>query len=88
MIEDAILEISQWQRTGTLWRTRDKRLLRLSEMQPSHILNAIAMIKRHWPHWRSEFLPLLEEELRRRIPDIVLPVTYEDAMKMIEGGKI
>ena len=55
------------------WEDKEGGVHIISEMESRHIRNCINMIKkrrtnpRRWPDgWREEFLPRLEEELRRR----------------------
>lgn len=45
-----------------LWICRDGRALLVSQMETSHIVNAIALIQRR-PNWRRDYLPRLELEL-------------------------
>ncbi len=61
-----------------IWRTADKRLLPLSEMETPHIRNSIARIRRSMRiardgspiGWRLAFLkPLIEELARRDLKD-------------------
>lgn len=54
-----------------LWITADKRVLRLSDMETSHIRNSIAKIRRSFHKhglagWRLQFLKPLIQELERR----------------------
>jgi len=46
-----------------IWVTRDGRFLKISEMETSHVLNAIAKIRRSRSGWRIEYLDRLELEL-------------------------
>lgn len=49
-----------------IWITKDEKMLRIVEMETSHIQNCIEKIKHHPKLWRLRYLPLLEEELKRR----------------------
>lgn len=48
-----------------IWRTADKRLYLVGDMETSHINNAIAMILRK-KNWRRAYLPRLQLELQIR----------------------
>lgn len=48
------------------WLTRDGRMMKISEMETSHIVNCIAKIQRSGGRWRGEYLPRLELELEIR----------------------
>lgn len=46
-----------------LWRCRDGRVLKISDMTDSHIRNCIQMIQRSGFRWRVRYLDRLEIEL-------------------------
>lgn len=46
------------------WRIENGELVKISNMATSHIINCIDMIKEK--HWRLDYLPVLETELRKR----------------------
>ena len=48
------------------WETRDKQVLKIVDMETSHILNCMKMITRSGDTWRSEWYPLLKSEYKRR----------------------
>ena len=48
-----------------IWRTSAGKDIKLSEMATTHIINSIKKIKNS-VGWRKEWLPILEEELRKR----------------------
>jgi hypothetical protein len=55
-----------------IWICRDGRRMRIQEMETSHLLNSVAMIRRR-NGWRWEYLDLLLKELKRRevqLPDL------------------
>ena len=61
--------------TVVLWETKDGRLMSLSEMTETHIMNCIAKIERSiraGRPWRAEALPYLRMELsdRNRLENI------------------
>ena len=48
------------------WVTADGTLIKIKDMKTSHIKNCIKMIYRRNGNWRSQYLRLFENELRRR----------------------
>lgn len=48
-----------------IWRTKNGRLIPVSQMTTNHIYNAIALIERS-PGWRVEYLDRLRLELEIR----------------------
>lgn len=52
--------------TKDKWITRDLRVVPISKMETSHLVNSINKIRRSLARggsWRAEFLPALETEL-------------------------
>ncbi len=49
-----------------LWRCKDGRTMRVSQMDNQHLRNAIAMIKRSKSNWRRGYLSRLELEVEIR----------------------
>jgi len=47
------------------WTTKDGELIRYKDMTTSHLINCKKMIERN-KNWRTEFLPYIETELKRR----------------------
>lgn len=45
------------------WRTRDGQLIPINQMADSHLCNAINKIRRDYPRFRPDWLPILELEL-------------------------
>lgn len=54
-----------------VWRCRDGREMRVSEMETRHIINSICMIRRspirNGRRWRERYLPALRRELQERM---------------------
>lgn len=50
----------------TVWITANGERILVSQMEYSHLLNAIAKIKRDWPRFRPNALPRLELEITIR----------------------
>jgi hypothetical protein len=62
-----------------LWKTKDGRKLKISEMSAAHLSNTIKFIKRNMG-WRDEYLPVLEAEAEKRklgLARIVLSVQQD-----------
>ena len=52
-----------------IWVCKDGREIQIKDMSTTHIINSIAMIQRsirNGQPWRTEYLPLLQEELDNR----------------------
>ena len=47
-----------------IWKTKDKKHIRIKEMSTQHIIFSINKIKRE--NWRVYYLPILQEELNKR----------------------
>jgi len=48
-----------------LWQCRDGRMLRLEEMETTHLRNAVAMMMLK-PGWRAAFMEPMLKELKKR----------------------
>jgi hypothetical protein len=66
MIIDSELEYQENIEQG-LWETKDLVLIPISKMSTKHIERCINMIYKSNCTWRQEYLPLLKNELNRRI---------------------
>jgi hypothetical protein len=49
-----------------LWETKDGFLIKIEDMETSHIKNCLHKIYKSNGTWRSEYTRLFENELRRR----------------------
>ena len=47
------------------WITRDGQIMRIAEMDDSHLINSMLRVQRCWP-WRSEYYHCLVNEARKR----------------------
>jgi len=47
----------------TVWTTREGKRILVSQMETSHVVNCIALIRRHAGRWRAKYLDRLELEL-------------------------